>query len=264
MSFRFPILAFGFMSALGACGTGPDQNQPDQNDPAGPPVPPQITIRGVVLDTAGQGIPGQLISITFPGSTPDQPPAHATTDAQGLFVTTEAITDSTSLPAIRFVLITEDCIGLRDTILSQALGRRPSTAHDTVAITVALEGTGWVQLGVGRSCAWMARGVQSQESWLHLEIDSISDSIRGQWETYFRTATSIEPGSFSGSQRGDSLFFHLRSPSCISGYQFEATVLSDGNIGQGRLISNTSDRTCWPLFTGEFQLVQRDVQPWRP
>ena len=186
------------------------------------------------------------------------------TNAEGRFVEDHMITDSTTIPEISVRVLTGDCVGMRDTVVSLPFSRTPGLAHDTVGVIIALEGTGLVQLAIGKSCAWGARRIPFREFELHLEIDSLTDSIRGSWKTFFTSTTVLAPGTFAGTRQGDSLFLMLRNSKCSAGYPFRAHILGNDAIGPGRLESPQDDTTCPPHFGFDVQLVMRDIQTYRP
>jgi len=256
---RFLQLTQCFLALLTGCGTGLDLDDPPEL-----PGPPVVTVRGVVLDTAGQPLPGVHIQTLFSGATPRVFGAITGTNAQGTFVSDHEITDSTVVPTIDIKATTTDCVGMRDTVISLPFDSAPRLTHDTVDVRIALEGTGPVRLEVGESCAWAARRIVFREFWLRLQIDSLADSVRGRWETAF-TATAVNrSGPFAGFKQGDTLFLTLQDTKCSSGYPLRLQLLSGDIIGPGRLESTQAESTCWPYFGFDLQLVKKDIQTYRP
>jgi hypothetical protein len=237
---------------IGVCLTSGCANTPNEESARNP----SLHISGLVVDSAGMPLHFVWVVATLPSDPPHLNQFSSRTDNEGRFTIEPNYTAPGFVPVMELVLKTEYCDGLRDTVTVMALDTLTRSGPDTVDITIPLGSTSGVPIGVGRSCAWVARGILFEESWLDLEIQSVTDSIRGVWDMYYKATSHVGPGTFAGSQEGDSLFLNLSEPRCASDYQLKAEVLNIGpqldHIGPARI---ESDSTCWALFSGGFQLV---------
>jgi hypothetical protein len=73
---------------------------------------------------------------------------------------------------------------------------------------------------------------------VHLQIDSITDSIRGVWQIVYVAPIATQAGAFSGVVNGPTVDLYLEStpaPSCLPSYRLVAATLSDSTLGLAHL-----------------------------
>jgi hypothetical protein len=123
-----------------------------------------------------------------------------------------------------------------DTILHHSLGATLvtlqlvlATAHPSAA------------LALGESCA-AGSGDESlfpEVFWVHLQIDTIADSVRGYWQIDYRLSRRTEFGPFVGAVSGSQLELTLEPApgfgGCIPRYRLVAQIENGDSLGLAQL-----------------------------
>jgi hypothetical protein len=211
------------LAACSACATAP---------PNEPPNDVVIEIR--TLERAGASLPFIPISAVIAW--------HGTTQlflARGL-----VLSDSAGILLLHDTL--SPVLGLLDSLEVQfpSYPCPPTAPADTVlratGITVSL--TLWLDvaapsLAPGEYCGLgsLAGSPTSGSPFTtHLQIDSLTDSIRGVWRIVYFAPIATQGGSFSGAVLGGRVELHLEStpvPHCVPRYRLVAALSSDTKLG---------------------------------
>jgi hypothetical protein len=73
---------------------------------------------------------------------------------------------------------------------------------------------------------------------VHLQVDSITDSIRGVWQMVYQAPIATQAGTFTGTLRGTTVELQLASPPvppCQPQYRLLIATASDSTLGLARL-----------------------------
>jgi hypothetical protein len=109
------------------------------------------------------------------------------------------------------------------------------------------------ELGVGaKVCAGAEKDFGAYQLWLAIESwpATPGDSVRAQWDIYFRETSALAVHGAAGIVRSDSLLMYLRINEpyrCTPGYFLRAR-LDEGRLGEAALEAlNQSDPLCAPI-----------------
>lgn len=221
-----------------------------------------------VTDTAGAPVRAVPLSVTAYHDTQSVYLATGvTTDSLGIFRLTDTLARTIGgLDSIRVLVIPwgGECNAFQpQTALLQRQRRETQLSlHLEVQPTAPL-----ATAAPGESCG-LGLGIffelHGSAFWLRLQIDSITDSIRGQWRIDFQATIASMEGIASGPVRADSLVLHLEPnslfppPICTPVFRLAAGLGAGQTVGLVRLIDQQGCGWSFPSSSTPFWLIPFD------
>jgi hypothetical protein len=190
------------------------------------------------------------------------------TDALGVLRLTDTLAKSMG-PVDSFVVSVSDMGGQCNAFPSQTRTvRRPA---GTTRLRLDLDAHGSAPstpvAGPGESCG-IGLGIFSDgvgsAFWVQLNIDSITDSIRGAWKIDFQATIASLEGSLSGPVRSDSLLLAMGSisfgpPICTPSFRLSGAIQNGATQGLMYLAESTACGWNYPSKDSPFWLVPFDM-----